>query len=851
MKKKNKTLLYTSLASLALAGLSSLEASAEEQTNSLAPVEPTITETLEEATGPSLTTEEKPVAEIPLADAQATVDQLKQEAQAAQDALTLAEQDLTKNTQEASQLAEQVKQATVTVAQAQARAQEASPEKVAEIQEQLDTLTSNVTTAQEQLQAADRTYARAQEALRQAEAQASTTSTEQALAAQQVKQAELELQQLQANFNQQSPEELVKQIEQTQEAIQLDEKALAQAQNQLAAAQELLARIQADPNQAPAGTPLRQALEAVTTAEQQLQEAQSKLLQQEKHLRALTNYVIKSVSTADEVENDEGKNRFWNNMWDVTYSGARTETLPYDPHFVPNSRAVAHEMFNLLKELRQINGVPSHNLRMTEDAMAYAAFREREITNFDSSVHNTSNLYTPKGYKRFYENLHTSLASDGRTAGSNREVAYRILLGYFSEYQNIFNTYGHTHALFYPNDAEVGITYGDKYSTLIYTKPANYVVPASEMGDYWGGNGRTFRVVWKNGKMEYQINGRKAVFLPKITFNYQGALPESQLQTQLKGYRQAVQQATSRVAQAKEAIRTQQTASGVNLNLSDLTKQIQAKEASLAQHQDQLTQLRQQLAQQDLSQATREEAVNLALTALAQATDNLTKAEAQLASDQSEVNRRQVDLAQAEQELIAVKADLVTLLNKLDATTKELASLQEAPLLLQAAQEQLQALTQRLAAQQAKAAALFTTVQELQAVRDSKRQAYDKAQAALLLLNTKSLQTTPKQEQPKATTAPNRPAVLPETLVTTPLQVRDGKASTALPLEQTQVTPLATKNTGETLLTQLARPAQTPVANQTRPTADRLPQTGEATSLLSLLGASLMGLGIRAAKRRD
>ncbi|HFI0466925.1 TPA: LPXTG cell wall anchor domain-containing protein [Streptococcus suis] len=221
----------------------------------------------------------------------------------------------------------------------------------------------------------------------------------------------------------------------------------------------------------------------------------------------------------------------------VIFDGEDTQTIVLTPEqaaeykatgsftYVFDAKAVAEEAAKVIAELRRINGITltprrgltqeDLELKVTDSFVAFTQKRAQELlTNYS---HGSSLTDPVNGYdmSRLGESL--SRASFNMTSGdfnkkkilSHAEVAYNVILNWFSDYDNANGArFGHRlHMLQATGNIAIGMaTDGDtQYFALLSNGDARTV---------------NFEQSVVNGKLTQTFNGNRVKYLPKRTFNY-------------------------------------------------------------------------------------------------------------------------------------------------------------------------------------------------------------------------------------------------------------------------------------------------------------------------------------------
>lgn len=404
--------------------------------------------------------------------------------------------------------------------------------------------------------------------------------------------------------------------------------------------------------------------------------------------------------------------------------------------------------------------------------------------------------------------------------GSDRQLAYALLQTHFTEYNNVLRgnpgegrTYGHATALFRSFDGvstPVYLTNGLeliqdgrrlKSSINWLTEDPTSSQPPIEKSDTVNGvytlveSGNTFEVKhdFATKVQTLYINGKRAVFLPKITFNYTRQVPVE------AGPNTALIKAQADLAKAQEAL-------GVTRRtLTEKTAQADSLNTALAS-----------LNQQ---KATAERKVANATTAL----ENIRQENAVKLQEASAAQKERI--ARANQKLEAATARLAT------ANTK---------------------LSDAMAARAAKAAEVKST-QDVIVELTKKLAPADKVEAAVeAVKETFTVDLTAKAE-PKVSEA--TPAVVTKTEEAAKEQNFTFVNATA-PMATVKSNKLPKDVTEAVVVDQAPKvvvrgtSAGKPSSSQSRSGKVFLPETGDVASALGLVGVGLLALSAVAFKRR-
>ncbi|MHC3681174.1 LPXTG cell wall anchor domain-containing protein [Streptococcus suis] len=190
-----------------------------------------------------------------------------------------------------------------------------------------------------------------------------------------------------------------------------------------------------------------------------------------------------------------------------------------------DAKAVSEEVVNIINELRRINGItltPRYGmkqediaLKVTDSFVDFARTRAQElVTDFS---HNSTLTDDANGYdinklgESIAQGIYSFNNTDNNTskALSHSELAYNIVLGWFSEYTNVQVNFGHRAHILTEATGNLAVgmtTTGTKqYFALLSNTQARTIL---------------FEQSTVDGKLTQTYNGERLKFLPKRTFNY-------------------------------------------------------------------------------------------------------------------------------------------------------------------------------------------------------------------------------------------------------------------------------------------------------------------------------------------
>ncbi|NQI36351.1 LPXTG cell wall anchor domain-containing protein [Streptococcus suis] len=536
----------------------------------------------------------------------------------------------------------------------------------------------------------------------------------------------------------------------------------------------------------------------------------------------------------------------------VIFDGEDTQTIVLTPEqaaeynetgsftYVFDAKAVSEEAAKIIAELRRINGITLKPWAGTQEDLelkvtdSFVAFTQKRAQELLTSYSHGSSLVDPvNGYEmsRLGESLGSELF-DMTSAGSNKkkvlshaELAYNVILKWFSDYKNATGAnFGHRlHMLSASGNIAIGMATGED---------TQYFVLLSD------GNPRavTYEQSVVNGKLTQTFNGNRLKYLPKRTFNY--------VVSTVVDDSQALKDAVAKLEAEKSALLMQQAQVTETLNqaLISLASLEQAKtDVTLANTKRTVAIAEAQDAFDKASAAAKTAATNLqqvlasyeaSLSSLSTAKGDVKVAQDKLATDQAKVT-----------ELKALLANQDELLADLDAAK---ARLEDATLVKSESSALLAELTAKAKASQTEAnrlATLFALQEEFNTV-----------------ITEDEVTATPKD----APTAPTLPAVdfndlfskPSEEPQTTDVKVpKDGNKGQDLNVidnidnEKTVVTPTVYKPQPGVTVQQTTSGEKVTYSRVER--AHSLPNTGSEDNIVLMgIGFVLAGLGLAGARRR-
>lgn len=274
------------------------------------------------------------------------------------------------------------------------------------------------------------------------------------------------------------------------------------------------------------------------------------------------------------VTEEERNKEAWSNSWveDIQFDGEpRTETIKYTKgRYVPDIDKIGEYFVDYINEMKRINGLPGKvHLTDRQELKDFSAGRAIELA--DSFSH-TTNLLHPEFMRS--ENI-ASMILESDAPYSDKEIAYKMALSWFSEYGNLRVNYGHRSNLLAAN-GEISIGIAEDKNTDYMGYDYYNVVYNSQSYDQEIDSSIT-EVENSNGVIEYKINGNKTKFLPKTTFRYvteEVVDHSSDLKHKLDQLKKDKAALESRIGQYQNEI------SNIEKNIQDLKNQRQLIDAS-------------------------------------------------------------------------------------------------------------------------------------------------------------------------------------------------------------------------------------------------------------------------------
>lgn len=540
----------------------------------------------------------------------------------------------------------------------------------------------------------------------------------------------------------------------------------------------------------------------------------------------------------------------------VIFDGEDTQTIVLTPEqateykatgsftYVFDAKAVSEEAAKIIAELRRINGITLKpwagtqedlELKVTDSFVAFTQKRAQELlTNFS---HGSSLVDPVNGYEmsRVGESLGSELF-DMTSAGSNKkkvlshaELAYNVILNWFSDYNNMTGAnFGHRlHMLSASGNIAIGMATGEDAQYFVLLSDGNPRAVTYEQSDV-------------NGKLTQTFNGNRLKYLPKRTFNY--------VVSTVVDDSQALKDAVAKLEAEKSALLTQQAQATETLNqaLISLASLEQAKtDVTLANTKRTVAIAEAQDAFDKASAAAKTAATNLqqvlasyeaSLSSLSTAKGDVKVAQDKLATAQAKVT-----------ELKALLANQGQLLADLDAAK---ARLTDATLVKSESSALLAELTAKAKASQTEAdrlATLFALQEQFNTVITDDTVTATPKDAPTVnekpVLNIDVIKATPKDEQ----TVSDLPVVKIYTDKELDLTVigEEGNADK----EKTVVAPTVYKPQPGVTVQQTATGEKVTYSRVER--AHTLPNTGSEDNIVLMgIGFVLAGLGLAGARRR-
>ncbi|WP_029187250.1 LPXTG cell wall anchor domain-containing protein [Streptococcus suis] len=567
---------------------------------------------------------------------------------------------------------------------------------------------------------------------------------------------------------------------------------------------------------------------------------------------ASSNYVEHTAADKD-LEDVLGDNVYARQHETVIFDGEDTKTVVLTAEqakelaetgsftYTFDAKAVSEEVVNIINELRRINGItltPRYGktqediaLKVTDNLVDIANARAQElVTHFSHTEGNKVNM-NENGFTKYFESIAkdnyslTSSADNKSKSLSHAEIAYNLVLGWFSEYDNMTVDFGHRdHLLTYATgNLAVGMaTDGtSQYFALLSDDDARTIL---------------FQQSTVDGKLTQTYNGERLKFLPKRTFNY--------VTTTVVDNSQALKDAVVALEVEKSALLAQQSLA------SDALNQAVSALATLEQAKTDIT----------LTNAKRTAAIAEAQMAFDNASATAKTANAALRQALASQEEALANLETAKGELTDAQADLVTAKTKVAELKSLLANQDQLLADLEAAKARLSDAEVAKDESSALLAELVAKAEASQAEADRLATLFALQEEFNTVITEDEVTATPKD----APTAPALPAVdfndlfskPSEESQTTDVKVpKDGDKGQDLDVidnidnEKTVVTPTVYKPQAGITVQQTATGEKVTYSRVER--AHTLPNTGsEDNIVLMVIGVVLAGLGLAGARRR-
>ena len=633
---------------------------------------------------------------------------------------------------------------------------------------------------------------------------------------------------------------------------------------------------------------------AVKKADEQAQAASDKLAEKEREVKSETEKLQKAVDTAPtddivtykrenaisssaaesekQVRKDaEGKDtadaKLVNEKEEMIFSGQSTENLnltdkqqkEYEASgkisYTPNAKEISKHMVDYINKLREINGIPDR-LTYDEGAQLIAQSRAEEMRANDQLEHKAG----PKDYT--WENI--AGVTNGKDTDyywkdnmvlSDKEMAYRQLLSWFSEYNNVITgsgayMYGHRNALLF-GKGKLGFGLAEKPSEddseLNGYSSMNIVTPKGESSRSEMSKKVTY--VREGKQLVMYLNGRRVQFLPETTFNY---ISNQKIVTPNPAKKLAQDKLDAYKAQSEtELASLRQNVSDSKAQARDFKAQYDLVSAKLVDAQTNLDAVKLELKSAQDDEITLKKSLATAIAEQMRANVKKTQTE-------QELNRVQT----ANKSLADAKKAYDTAKEKLGALQKQADELQKTVNTLSVSREKLltegKEIAKKLKASIAKVEKANAAYKKTKQVLSEATERYMKAQADVL----KFTPQPSKPVEPAQPSKPTEPSTKPSDKVTdtvtpsVPAQTDKGQV----------VKPNSTIT--ETKATQTQGKVNVPLVNNTVQgqsdqkviakvhdvyggTQKVLPSTGDTTNVLATFGLTLMGgLGLSALARR-
>ncbi|HEM5209580.1 TPA: LPXTG cell wall anchor domain-containing protein [Streptococcus suis] len=561
---------------------------------------------------------------------------------------------------------------------------------------------------------------------------------------------------------------------------------------------------------------------------------------------ATTNYVDLTGADRDmedivrEQFPDENPADYARQLETVIFDGEDTQTIVLTPEqaaeyketgsftYVFDAKAVAEEAAKVIAELRRINGITLKPMRnTTQEALelkvtdSFVAFTQKRAQELLTSYSHGSSLVDPvNGYEmsRVGESLGRSIGSakfDMTSAESNKkkmlshaEVAYNLILNWFSDYNNVNGAnFGHRlHMLSASGNIAIGMATGED---------AQYFVLLSD------GSPRTvnFEQSVVNGKLTQTFNGNRLKYLPKRTFNY--------VVSTVVDDSQALKDAVAKLEAEKSALLTQQAQATETLNQAIISL------ASLEQAKTDVTLAN---TKRTVAIAEAQDAFDKASAAAKTAATNLQQVLASYETSLSSLSTAKGDVKVAQDKLATAQAKVTELKALLANQGQLLAD-------LDAAKARLVDATLAKSESSALLAELTATAKASQTEADRLATLFALQEQFNTVITGDTVTATPKDEQ----TVSDLPVVKTDTDKELDLTVigEEGNADK----EKTVVAPTVYKPQPGVTVQRTTSGEKVTYSRVER--AHTLPNTGSEDNIVLMgIGVVLAGLGLAGARRR-
>ncbi|MBS4751154.1 LPXTG cell wall anchor domain-containing protein [Carnobacteriaceae bacterium zg-ZUI78] len=505
--------------------------------------------------------------------------------------------------------------------------------------------------------------------------------------------------------------------------------------------------------------------------------------------RAIRDYTptqkeLKQTNPADDAQ-ERKRLEF---MEDVEYHGQPvTETIVIDEHaeYTPNIDKIMEHVADYINELKRINNLPGHvTVSTNPEHRKFADYHAKELVKTFSHASNY-----PGGKPNSAENI-LDMPMDKRFM-SDKEFAYRILLNWFSEYNNVHPNYGHAITLLEADgDFILGIAAKpDQYPGIqtwtSYTATFNvFKLNRHKVLTQYGTpeTGMFLRIdrnenAYHSEDFKPTENAKQVFFVPNTTFRYVTNVSEG-------AGKQALQDELTSL-QARRTTLSNQLA-GQNSIVTDFEEAITRLEAD-----------KQEAINNDTAHQTALTAAQARLTQATTALDNAKQALAQATKDAHDAQKRVSDL---ENTIKAANSALAKAQSDKQAATSDPQALEEAIVNAQTALDNAKAAKAQAAKDVALAKATFNAVHD--AYTYVKR-LYDLQESIKLVQTNNGIHGVPK-ETPRVDALPtldvndivsvpkDYPTVNPLPTISVDEVERLTKQVTHLPQDYPTVNPLPT-----------------------------------------------------------